>query len=80
MEINMSEYEIENDQPMPAVSPHRGRSEKYPWSKLEVGMSFFVSDGDYARVKSSASKAGKRYSKTFIVRKVDDGIRVWRYS
>lgn len=79
MEISMSEYEVEDDQPMPAVSPNKGRVEKYPWSKLEVGMSFFVPGGQSSRVKSSASKASKRYNKTFISRTVEGGVRVWRY-
>jgi hypothetical protein len=76
----MSDYEIEKDQPMPAESPHKGRVEKYPWSKLGVGMSFFIPGGVFGRVKSSASKASKRSGKTFVVRRMDGGVRVWRSS
>lgn len=75
----MSEYEIEDDHPLPAVAPNRGRREKYPWMQMEVGSSFYVPDAVVARVKSSASKAKKRTGRTFVVRQVEGGVRVWRY-
>lgn len=75
----MIEYEIENNHPLPAAAPHGGRREKYPWMQMEIGSSFFVPDEDAHRVKSSASKAKKRTGRTFVVRKVEGGVRVWRY-
>ena len=75
----MSEYEVEDHHPLPATAPQAGRREKYPWTKMEVGDSFLVSHDNAARVKSSAAKAKKRTGRTFVVRKVEDGVRVWRY-
>lgn len=75
----MSEYEIEDSHPLPAVAPHKGKSEKYPWRQMEVGSSFFVADVPVSRIKSSASKAKKRTGRTFVVRQVEGGVRVWRY-
>jgi heme/copper-type cytochrome/quinol oxidase subunit 2 len=75
----MSEYEIEKDIPIPAMSAPRGRKEKYPWSTLDVGHSFFVPDVSAKRMQSTASKAAARTGRTFVARNVEGGVRVWRY-
>lgn len=75
----MSEYEIEKDIPIPAMSAPRGRKEKYPWSTMDVGHSFFVPDGNVKMLNSSASKAKLRTGRTFVARQVEGGVRVWRY-
>jgi len=46
---------------------------------MDVGSSFFVADVPVSRIKSSASKAKKRTGRTFVVRQVEGGVRVWRY-
>jgi hypothetical protein len=73
-------YEIDTDVPLPAVSAPRGRKEKYPWSTLEVGHSFFVPGGVLKKMQSTASKASERSGNTFVVRPVEGGVRVWRYA
>lgn len=75
----MSEYEIEENVPLPAEHAPRGRKEKYPWSTLEVGQSFFVPDVSAKRMQSTASKAGGRTGRTFVARNAEGGVRVWRY-
>jgi hypothetical protein len=75
----MSDYQIERDHVIPAMRAHKGRKEKYPWSGLEVGDSFFVDGGDARSMTSTASHAGRRNGKKFIARAELGGVRVWRY-
>lgn len=75
----MSDFEVDNDYPLPAVAAPRGRKEKYPWTKLEIGGSFFVPDGDLKAMNSCAAKAKKRTGLVFTARRVEGGVRVWRY-
>ena len=71
-------FKIEDDFAIPAERQPRTRRSKYPWAQLEVGQSFFV-DGALLRSKSStASHAGRRSQKKFLVRAADGGVRVWR--
>jgi len=79
VEIELSEYQIERDRVIPAMRVHKGRKEKYPWSELEVGDSFFVERGDPRSMTSTASHAGRRNKKRFIARAEAGGVRVWRY-
>lgn len=69
------DYKIENNVAMPSPYRNCGRAEKYPWSKLEVGQSFFAAN---IALMSGASHAGKRLGKKFTTRKMDGGVRVWR--
>ena len=71
-------FEIEDDHPIPATWQHSGRKEKYPWSQLEVGQSFFVKDGEVRKIGGAACHAGRRNGKKFVVRVVDGGVRAWR--
>lgn len=72
-------FKIEDNHAIPAARQHNGRREKYPWSKLEVGESFFVEGVALRSMSSTASHAGRRNKKKFIARVVDGGVRVWRY-
>jgi hypothetical protein len=72
-------FEIEDEHAIPAARQHSGRREKYPWSQLDVGQSFFVKDARLRSMTSTASHAGRRNGKKFIARAADGGVRVWRY-
>ena len=71
-------YEIEKDQVIPATIQNLGRRERYPWSKMEVGDSFFVTDGNRQRIAGAASHAARRLGRKYVVRSVDGGVRAWR--
>jgi hypothetical protein len=54
---------------------------KYPFSKMEIGDSFFVPHDQGAFVVGSAASGyGRRHGKKFISRKTHDpyGVRIWR--
>ena len=68
-------YEIDTDIPIPR---RPSINERYPWYKLEVGHSFFVSNGSLKSLRSSASQMKAKTKHKYLVRAVDDGIRVWR--
>lgn len=66
----MSDIKIDKNVPIPKNS---GRG-KYPWTDMEVGDSFCI-----PTMSISMGAVNERYKpKTFIMRKVDDGYRVWR--
>lgn len=77
---------IESGVKIPEFVDGRGRKEKYPFSELEVGDSFFVPDSTFEsetalkRLRSTVSSANSRFKgeRKFIVRGEDDGARVWR--
>ena len=64
-------YKIDKGVPLP------GKCTKYPWEQMGIGDSFFVKNGNQARVGASATNAA-RFGKKFTTRKVDGGVRVWR--
>lgn len=74
-------YKIERGIKIPPRR-HGGKLEKYPFAKMKVGDSFFVQDRDpkraVLRLNSVSYSAGKRYGYRFVVRREDDGARVWR--
>jgi hypothetical protein len=72
-------FEIEKDHVVPASVTGIGRREKYPWSQMEVGDSFFVANGELRKVAGAACHAGRRANKKFVVRAVEGGVRAWRY-
>lgn len=55
-------------------------SSVWPFEEMKTGESFLVpNEGDVrSRVYSAASYFGKRNNKKFTVRKVPEGLRVWR--
>lgn len=66
----MSNIVIEKDVAMPE---HCSRT-KYPWTKMEVGDSFFI-----PKLTISLGATNERYKpKKFIARKDGEGYRVWR--
>ena len=71
-------FKIEDGHAIPAARQHNGRREKYPWSQLDVGQSFFVKDVPLRSMCSTASHAGRRNGKKFLVRDAEGGVRVWR--
>ncbi len=72
-------FKIEDGYAIPAARQPRTRRAKYPWAELEVGQSFFVEGGLLRSMSSTASHAGRRSGRKFIVRTADGGVRVWRY-
>jgi hypothetical protein len=78
------EYEIEHGIPVPPSLS--GIGEKMPFDKMKVGDSFFVpahvSNGDARpirkRLASVVAYYSKKLGKRFALRKVDDGVRIWR--
>jgi hypothetical protein len=72
-------FQVEDGYAIPAARQPSSRRPKYPWTKLEVGQSFFVEGAPLRSMTSTASHAGRRYGKKFVVRLADGGVRVWRY-
>jgi hypothetical protein len=80
------------DKNIPAPPPGRGRGPggQFPFTDMEVGDSFLVETDPAAeaemankllvrRVRQAALGAGRKYAPAkFTVRKVDNGVRVWR--
>ena len=77
----MNDIKIDADIPIKA-SYNNGRPEKYPWRKMEVGDSFFVSSEtmNLKRASTYAWDASRRTGRKFACRRQDDGIRIWRIS
>lgn len=70
-------FPLSRDHPVPEASPTR-----YPWADMEVGDSFFVPNKRSANMASTASSAGQRLGRVFVVRTVreggENGVRIWR--
>ena len=77
----MIEIKIDSDIPIDANYTN-GRPEKYPWRKMDIGDSFFVSSDMMSpkRVSTYAWEAGLRTGRKFACRRQEDGIRIWRIS
>jgi hypothetical protein len=65
---------IEKGIPLPAIT-HPSR---WPFSRMEIGDSFFIPSSSCKSLSSSAHEAAKRLNRKFTRRKVAGGIRVWR--
>ena len=76
METNQPDFKIEKRKPIPKIV-RTGRPEKYPWSKMEVGDSFFRA-GKAPALQMAAYDAAKRHGHKYTCRTVDGGGRVWR--
>ena len=68
----MVNLEISKDVPVP---PDKRR---YPYRVMEVGDSFFVEGGAIQNVCNQNYRMGKKLGMSFIARKDDGGVRVWR--
>lgn len=52
---------------------------RYPWVTMEVGQSFLIpADVVISHFRRAAWDAGRKYDRTFSVRKVEDGYRCFR--
>lgn len=82
-------YKLHKDVPLPPrrnVQPKSARVDKYPFRKMEVGMSFFVpkkeADGDVdkllSRISSAVYNARKVLGIKLAVRRTPEGVGVWR--
>jgi hypothetical protein len=71
-------FKIEDGYEIPAERQPRKRRAKYPWNELNVGQSFFVDGAKLRSMSSTASHAGRRLSRKFVVRNAEHGVRVWR--
>jgi hypothetical protein len=76
----MSLFIVEKNIKMPVAKPKkRKRFEKYPWSKMQIGDSFFVPNKITSVMSAAAVTAAKRNPGTkFSVRQMTDGVRIWR--
>lgn len=73
-----SEIPVETHVPLP-TREHRHHNAKYPFGEMDVGDSFVIPEGSELSCKYAAYAYGRRWGKTFAVRKQDDGrVRLWR--
>lgn len=65
---------------IPAPNGINRNNEKYPFSELEPGDSFFAPHRDYnsKRVQQAAYAAASRLGIKVATRTMEDGVRVWR--
>jgi hypothetical protein len=76
--VEKTGIEIEKDVPLPT---HRGKASPYPIAQLEPGESFYVKDKKISQMWNEIVRVkGQMPDKTrsFAVRTVDGGVRVWR--
>lgn len=74
-------YPIEKG--IPITDGRKGSKEKYPWSQMEIGDSFFVPSKSKNTLRSSRVHANKAGKGVFKSSELDDetqgpGVRVWR--
>ena len=68
-------YKIEDHMPVPELIVGNN---KYPWRMLEIGQSFFVPGRTAQQLSSARVGASRRTNRTFLIRSVEGGVRVWR--
>jgi hypothetical protein len=73
-------YEIEKGVPLPPrIRNREANRSKYPFTRMQVGDSFFVRGRQAMnRIRTAASWAAARHGMKFSCHKMDGGIRVWR--
>lgn len=79
-------YKLQVGIPIPPRSNIKERKRKYPFKDMRVGMSFLVPkkeatndlDKLMKRIGPAAHSAGKSLGFKFALRRVSDGVRVWR--
>lgn len=67
---------VDKNIPIPPINIKRGS--KYPWEEMGVGDSMLFVGMRVNGVCPQATKAGRRLGWKFTVRKVENGVRVWR--
>ena len=65
---------LDKDVPLPEAR------KRYPYKEMEVGDSFFVEGGGIQNICNQNYRTGKKLGKSFIARKEEGGVRVWRTS
>lgn len=66
--------EVEKGIPMPPPRSHT----KYPWHDMDVGDSFFIKDGNTNKVSTAGRTNKQKTGRSYCVRQVEGGVRVWR--
>ncbi len=57
--------------------PSKTKPCKYPWPQMKVGDSFLV-NAPMPRMINASRAWGQRNKARFVVRQLDNGVRVWR--
>lgn len=68
----MISLDVQKDVPVPV--PRK----RYPYASMEIGDSFFVEGGGIQNICNQNYRTGKKLGMSFIARKEEGGIRVWR--
>jgi hypothetical protein len=68
----MISIDVQKDVPVPEAR------KRYPYKDMEVGDSFFVEAGGIQNVCNQNYRMGKKLGMSFIARKEEGGVRVWR--
>ena len=64
--------EVQKDVPIPEAR------KRYPYKEMDIGDSFFVDAGGIQNVCNQNYRMGKKLGMSFIARKENGGVRVWR--
>ena len=86
----MTDFTIDPNIPIPPKGLRHGRGNpRYPFAELEVGESFFVqvpagaTVGEIQHIRNILSNAAcwhaRKLGRQFTTRRVDGGVRVWRF-
>ena len=68
----MISIDVQKDVPVPEAR------KRYPYKEMDIGDSFFVDGGGIQNVCNQNYRMGKKLGMSFIARKEEGGIRVWR--
>lgn len=77
----MTKIKIKIEKGIAIPTPSGRGAPKYPWHEMEIGDSFFLKKDvvPMSRMYSHISQANKRYApKKFTLRKLENGVRIWR--
>lgn len=72
---------VETGVPIPPAGIKRKQRKPkgvYPWKHMKVGDSFLVPDREVGAMNSAATQYANRTGTKYVVRALDDGVRVWR--
>ena len=68
----MISIDVQKDVPVPEAR------KRYPYKEMDIGDSFFVDGGGIQNVCNQNYRMGKKLGMSFIARKEEGGVRVWR--
>lgn len=60
------------------IKPPRYKSEEYPFADMQIGDSFIATDVNRKVLASTAQRKGDKLGAKFSIRKVPEGLGVWR--